>query len=587
MMATYGKVDEFDASKEEWAQYEERLMQFFLANDIDNAAKKRAVLLSVIGPTTYRVLRSLLAPVKPSEKEYDELVAKLSQHYSPTPSEIVQRFKFHSRFRKPGESVATYVSELRSLAEFCNFGSTLEVMLRDRIVCGISDDAIQRRLLTEPGLTYKKSLEIAQNLEATSQNMRELHSTSSSKKEASSEVNKVIQAGKPESKPQGKSDTPCYRCGKPGHKSASCRFKEATCHFCGKVGHLKSVCLTRKKTEAQRKKKEPQPRPVMTVKSDDTADTEHYPLYTLQSSSSTPPIKVPILLDGLQVEMELDTGAAFSLMAEGNFRQLFPSKELAPTKIHLCAYSGEPIEVLGSIDMTVTYKEQSACVPLLVVKHNGPSLLGRNWLQKFTLDWREIHSIQLNPTEALLEKYHTVFQETLGTLQNFKAHIYVDPAAKPKYCKARPIPYAVKAKVEEELDRLVAEGTLEPVQIAKWASPIVPVIKPDKSVRICGDFKQTVNPVAKLDKYPIPKVEDLFVKLTGGCTFTKIDLSQAYLQVPLDEESKNYVVINTHKGLFKYTRLPFGISAAPGIFQRVMDNILQGIPGVAVYLAGA
>ena len=154
-----------------------------------------------------------------------------------------------------------------------------------------------------------------------------------------------------------------------------------------------------------------------------------------------------------------------------------------------------------------------------------------------------------------------------------------------QYCKARPIPYAIKTKVEEELDRLVAEGTLEPVQIAEWASPIVPVIKSDKkSVRICGDFKQTVNPVAKLDKYPIPKVEDLFVKLTGGRTFTKIDLSQAYLQVPLDEESKKYVVVNTHKGLFRYTQLPFGISAAPGIFQRVMDNILQGIPGVVVYL---
>ena len=130
-MATYGKVDEFDVSKEEWAQYEERLTQFFLANDIDSAAKKRAVLLSVIGPLTYKVLQSLLAPIKPSEKAYGDLVAKLSQHFSPTPSEIVQRFKFHSRFRKAGESVATYVSELRSFAEFCNFGETLEVMLRD------------------------------------------------------------------------------------------------------------------------------------------------------------------------------------------------------------------------------------------------------------------------------------------------------------------------------------------------------------------------------------------------------------------------------------------------------------------------
>ena len=164
--------------------------------------------------------------------------------------------------------------------------------------------------------------------------------------------------------------------------------------------------------------------------------------------------------------------------------------------------------------------------------------MGCDWLQKFKLDWRDIHAIQFSPLQALLDKYHTVFQETLGTLQNFKALIYVDPNAKPKYCKARPIPYAVKAKLEEELDRLVAQGTLEPVQMSEWASPIVPVVKPnEKSVHICGDFKQTVNPVAKLDRYPIPKAEDLFVKLTGGCMFTKFDLSQADLQLPKNQKS--------------------------------------------------
>ena len=125
------------------------------------------------------------------------------------------------------------------------------------------------------------------------------------------------------------------------------------------MGHLKSACITRKKSAAQHKKNEPQARPVITVESEDTTETEDYPLYTLQSSSSTPPIKVPILLEGLPVEMELDTGAEFSLMAESNFR---PAKELTPTTIRLCAYSGEAIEVLGSIDITVTYKEQSACV---------------------------------------------------------------------------------------------------------------------------------------------------------------------------------------------------------------------------------
>ena len=99
--------------------------------------------------------------------------------------------------------------------------------------------------------------------------------------------------------------------------------------------------------------------------------------------------------------------------------------------------------------------------------------------------------------------------------------------------------------------------------------------------RVCT----TLRPVhTKLDRYPIPKVEDLFANLSGGRTFTKIDLSQAYQQIPMEEESQKYVVINTHKGLFKYTRLLFGVSSAPGIFQRVMEGLLQGIPRVVVYL---
>ena len=94
----------------------------------------------------------------------------------------------------------------------------------------------------------------------------------------------------------------------------------------------------------------------------------------------------------------------------------------------------------------------------------------------------------------------------------------------------------------------------------------------------------TVNPVSKLDRYPIPKPEDLFAKLANGKRFSTLDLSHAYQQVPLEVESRKYVVVNTHRGLFQYTRLPFGVSSATGIFQRVMENLLQGIKGVVVYL---
>ena len=153
-------------------------------------------------------------------------------------------------------------------------------------------------------------------------------------------------------------------------------------------------------------------------------------------------------------------------------------------------------------------------------------------------------------------------------MKDFKAKIFVDPTVPPRFCKARSVPYAVpyamRSLVEVELDKLVDQGILTTVQHADWAAPIVPIMKADqKSVRICGDFKQTVNKASPIDKYPIPKIEDLFAKMAGGQKFTKLDMSQAYQQLCLDEDSQKYVIINTSKGLFRYNRLPFGISSAP------------------------
>ena len=182
----------------------------------------------------------------------------------------------------------------------------------------------------------------------------------------------------------------------------------------------------------------------------------------------------------------------------------------------------------------------------------------------------------------MLEANKEVFQDELGTLQGMEAKIYVDEKATPRYFKARPVPYALKKGVEDELERLEKEGIISPVEFSEWAAPIVPVMKTNGDVRICGDYKCTVNQVSKLDNYPIPKTEDLLATLGGGKKFTKLDMSQAYQQLKLDEDSKKYTTINTHKGLFQYNRLPFGVSSSPGIFQQAIENLLQGIPHVVV-----
>ena len=173
--------------------------------------------------------------------------------------------------------------------------------------------------------------------------------------------------------------------------------------------------------------------------------------------------------------------------------------------------------MVGSTNTEVTYEGQTAELPMIVVKGSGPTLLGRNWLQKIRLNWNKIHYTPSTGLQNLLYKHEEIFQEGLGTFNGCEAKIDVDPDTTPRFCKAQTVPYSIREKVEEELNRLVREGTLEPVEYSDWAAPIVAALKSDKkSVRVCGDFRMTVNPVSKLNKYPIPKVEDLFTTLERG-----------------------------------------------------------------------
>ena len=143
--------------------------------------------------------------------------------------------------------------------------------------------------------------------------------------------------------------------------------------------------------------------------------------------------------------------------------------------------------------------------------------------------------------------------------------------------KARPLPYALRSAVSDELDRLEAEGFLKKVEHSKWATPIVAVPKSNGRVRLCGDFKSTVNQQLYIPQYPLPKVEDVLASLGGGVSFTKLDLTQAYLHMEMDEESQKMMTLNTHRGLYRMTHLGFGIASAPALWQRAMDTVLQDV----------
>lgn len=163
-------------------------------------------------------------------------------------------------------------------------------------------------------------------------------------------------------------------------------------------------------------------------------------------------------------------------------------------------------------------------------------------------------------------------------------HIELKNGALPRFLKCRNIPFALKDDVLTELNRLVQLGILEPTQYSEWATPIVVVRKKDGSLRICGYYRSTVNQAVKSNVYPLPTSQELFAKLGKGRFFSKLDLAQAYQQLVVDDTTAELLTINTVQGLYKVRRLPYGVSVAPGLFQRAMDTILAGLPKVAVYL---
>lgn len=171
-------------------------------------------------------------------------------------------------------------------------------------------------------------------------------------------------------------------------------------------------------------------------------------------------------------------------------------------------------------------------------------------------------------------EFSDIFKSELGRFTGAKVHLELKPDAKSKFFKPRSVPLAWKHKIETKLKELCEMGILEHIDDSEWGAPIVPVMKPSGDLRICGDYKVTVNQHLVDVKYPLPRIEEMFAALQGGQLFTKLDLSNAYNQLELDDESKLMCTISTQLGLFKVNRLPFGVKLAGAIFQKNHRKII-------------
>ena len=621
-MARFG---EFDKRKETFECYCERLESYFAANDIATG-KQASCFISEVGSETYTLLKSLIPPPeKPKDKSYEDLKGVLTAHLSPKPLVIAERYKFYGRCQQPRESVATYAAELQRLASTCDFNNFLDEALHDKFVCGLSHIPTQKTLLAKDNLTFAKAKETAIAIELADKDSQELSNQSSgggnqggsnmiaaiasNQRRSGHKSNRNHRQGTASHKP-GNAKTQqtrqvCYRCGKGAHNPDTCKYKEYSCRTCGVKGHLAAVCRkagnVRGHTHFVNSDNSQASTGLDTVAhsstdadSSNTGYSDDYETHTMGmfavNNGYVKPIKVRVGINDIPTCMELDTGASKTMIPEDMYQNQFSHIPLNDCTDSFKTYSGDMLPTVGQLEVEVTYNGQSELLPLVVAKvQNQPPILGRNWLTAIKLDWQSIFSVHYSSAaqpdvETVCKKHAAVFQPGLGTMTTHVAKIHVKDNVTPKFHKARPVPYALKPAVDAKLDELISQGILVSVNHSEWAAPCVVVPKTDNSVRICGDYKVTINQFLDVDKYPLPTQQDLFATLAGGKYFTKLDLSQAYQQMLLEPDSQQYLTINTHRGLFKYTRLPYGVASAPSLFQKAMEQILQGLEGVIVFI---
>ncbi len=620
LSGTIGVIPQFDSTQiEEWI---ELLEAWFYANNVATDEKKRSVLLTSLGSKGYHTLRALLQPHKPTDKSYEDCIDLLKRHFAPKPSETVLRYRFYTRSQKPNETVAEFVAGLRQLSEHCNF-KELNNMLRDRLVVGCREPAIQRKLLGEASLTFERALQLATAMEMANkgvENIKQINNPAES-----TTVNKMhLKKTKP-SKPFGKSNgdqlprqkgtevtrssntndastRKCWRCGG-SHAPEMCRFKTEQCHKCQRTGHTKSQC---EKVAAFNSKRKFKPKAHHLHEDEDQVEEmefaalSHLEGCTLNKLTKSKPYHLIMKINGHEVNMELDTGSPWTIISLKTYSKVGRLSELKPSKAGLKTYTGNKVPIVGEAMVSVQHASQPAKQLPLFVVDEGVSLIGREWIEQIPLSLTEIlpcHAISDN-TEAsvdtnidttaelnkILKAHEQVFDDsTLGLLQGFKAKVY-PVKEEPKFFKAAPVAYATRQKIDKCLDEMLEQGVLEAVKFSDYACPIVVAPKPNGQIRICGNYKITANKVLRLEQYPLPTLEDMMQDLQGGQKYTKIDLSHAYHQIELDEEARKYTTINTHRGLYQYTRVPFGLASAPALFQRTIESLIADIPMCRPYL---
>ncbi|UYV71739.1 hypothetical protein LAZ67_9000200, partial [Cordylochernes scorpioides] len=491
-------------------------------------------------PNVQRILFNL-----PDEKEnYEQTKMALDKYFTPHKNVVTERFKFRQRVQKDDESIDNYLISLRELSKSCEFGNLEADMITDQIIEKCNNKKLKEKLLQQENLTLSKTIDIARMLEISRKEIRLLEPQNDQtlnrvqikpkKHYDANNFNKGRFTNQGTPSFSGASKPKCYRCGLDTHSAQECGAKKMTCSYCNKLGHLFRACRSRPNQNNNRNHKIFNQTKVKTIQEENKTEVgESSDEYTYYTGAEN---KEKVQIDGSEINMIIDTGSDRTFISYNKMLELYGHKIMP--KLH---------------DTTRTFFAYGQDRPLPCY-------------------------------ETLVQEHEHIFHG-LRTIKGYSHKVTLKDNYRPIAQICRCIPYAMVEAVNQELDKMLENGISEEVHHgSEWVSNIIIVPKRDsEEIILCIDLRE-VNKAILRERHPIPTIDNMLHALKGAKVFAKLDAKKGFWQVDLDPQSRPLTTFITHRGCYRFCKVPFGLSSAPEAYQKGMDSILLDLKGVICYL---
>ncbi|XP_039449423.1 uncharacterized protein K02A2.6-like [Culex pipiens pallens] len=535
---------------------------------LQDDAKVR-LLLRKLGLPEHERYVSFILPAVPKDFSFADTVDTLKSLFGAKESVVSRRYRCLQISKQPTEDHVSYACRVNKLCVEFDLGKLTQDEFKCLVyVCGLksgSDAGIRTRLLSKIEENTNVTL---QQLSDECQRLLNLqHDNAMIETPSTSDVNKVEQrfernksnrrdrdqqpyaAGKSKSKPP----RPCWFCGAE-HYVRDCTFRNHKCADCGVTGHREGYCSSAK--------------PLKPFKRGGPRDSVSSNVVVINECTVQKRRRfVSVDFGGTLIRLQLDTASDITVISKELWSEV-GCPRFSPPSVRAKTASGTELSLNGEFrcDITIAGSTRNE---LIRVTEKPLQLLGSDLVDSFGLASIPMDSYCCNvssvpdPAPALKSAFPKVFSKNLGLCTKTKVKLELKENCRPVFCPKRPVAYAMVEAVDRELDRLQQLNIITPIDYSEWAAPIVVVRKANGSIRICGDYSTGLNAVLQPHQYPLPLPEDIFAKLANCKVFSQIDLSDAFLQVEVDEQDRHLLTINTHRGLYLYNRLAPGVKNAP------------------------